>query len=231
MGDWQIYTGWGTKPPPEKTLTWICQNPWLAPIRWLFESIQNLSLGSIFRGHTRTWYSPLNIHVRGPPGMPVPPFSFNLHPHPGYSSMQIELPHYVVPILLPYKCWLNYEQYRTVWCAWVGPSQCWSEYGLVSPAVSPSPQGQSPSPSPSPSPSGQSPSPSGVSPSPLDQSPSPSPSPLDQSPSPSPSPSPSDQSQSPSPRVQQKSEWVRTWVRTRSGLMSPTVEKCFISTL
>ena len=51
--------------------------------------------------------------------------------------------------------------------------QCWSESGLVSPAVSPSPRGQSPSPSPSPS--GQSPSPSGVSPSPLDQSPSPSP--------------------------------------------------------
>ena len=47
--------------------------------------------------------------------------------------------------------------------------QCWSESGLVSPAVSPSPQDQSPSPSPSPS--GQSPSPSGVSPSPLDQSP------------------------------------------------------------
>ena len=45
--------------------------------------------------------------------------------------------------------------------------QCWSESGLVSPAVSPSPQGQSPSPSPSPS--GQSPSPSGVSPSPLDR--------------------------------------------------------------
>ena len=42
--------------------------------------------------------------------------------------------------------------------------QCWSESGLVSPAVSPSPQGQSPSPSPSPQ--GQSPSPSGVSPSP-----------------------------------------------------------------
>ena len=76
--------------------------------------------------------------------------------------------------------------------------QCWSESGLVSPAVSPSPQGQSPSPSPSPS--GQSPSPSGVSPSPLDQSPSMSP--LDQSPSPNPvGPSPS-----PSPRVQQKSE-------------------------
>ena len=69
--------------------------------------------------------------------------------------------------------------------------QCWSESGLVSPAVSPSPQGQSPSPSPS----GQSPSPSGVSLSPLDQSPSPSP--LDQSPSPSPSPV----GQSPSPRV------------------------------
>ena len=32
-------------------------------------------------------------------------------------------------------------------------------------------------------------------------------------------------------RVQQKSEWVLTWVRTQSGLMSPTVEKCFISTL
>ena len=74
--------------------------------------------------------------------------------------------------------------------------QCWSESGLVSPAVSPSPQGQSPSPSPS----GQSLSPSGVSPSPLVQSPSPSPSPLDQSPSPSPV------GQSPSPRVQQKSE-------------------------
>ena len=82
--------------------------------------------------------------------------------------------------------------------------QCWSESGLVSPAVSPSPQGQSPSPSPSPSPLGQSPSPSGVSPSPLDQSPSPSPSPLDQSPSSS--PSPVGQSPSPSPRVQQKSE-------------------------
>ena len=82
--------------------------------------------------------------------------------------------------------------------------QCWSESGLVSPAVSPSPQGQSPSPSPSPL--GQSPSPSGVSPSPLDQSPSPSPSPLDQSPSPS--PSPLDQSPSPSPWVQQRSEWV-----------------------
>ena len=53
--------------------------------------------------------------------------------------------------------------------------QCWSESGLVSPAVSPSPPGQSPSPS-------------GVSPSPLDQSPSPSP--LDQSPNPSPNPSP-----------------------------------------
>ena len=102
-------------------------------------------------------------------------------------------------------------------------NQCWSESGLVSPAVSPSPQGQSPSPSPSPS--DQSPSPSGVSPSPLNQSPSPSPSPLDQSPSPS--PSPVGTSPSPSPRVQQKSEWVRT----RSGLMSPTVEKCFISTL
>ena len=103
--------------------------------------------------------------------------------------------------------------------------QCWSESGLVSPAVSPSPQGQSPSPSPS----GQSPSPSGVSPSPLDQSPSPSPSPLDQSLSPS--PSSVGTSPSPSPRVQQKSEWVRTWVRTQSGLMNPTVEKCFISTL
>ena len=54
-------------------------------------------------------------------------------------------------------------------------TQCWSESGLVSPAVSPSPQDQSPSPSPSPS---------GVSPNPLDQSPSP----LDQSPSPSLSP-------------------------------------------
>ena len=43
--------------------------------------------------------------------------------------------------------------------------------------------------------------------------------------------SPLDHSPSPSPRVQQKSEWVRTWVRTQSGLMSPTVEKCFISTL
>ena len=101
------------------------------------------------------------------------------------------------------------------------PEQCWSESGLVSPAVSPSPQGQSPSPSPSPL--GQSPSPSGVSPSPLDQSPSPSPSPLDQSPSPS--PSPVGQSPSPSPRVQQKSEWVRTWVRTQPGLMSPTIKK------
>ena len=99
--------------------------------------------------------------------------------------------------------------------------QCWSESGLVSPAVSPSPQGQSPSPSPS----GQSPSPSGVSPSPLDQSPSPSPSPLDQSPSPS--PSPVGQSPSPSPRVQQKSEWVRT----QPGLKSPTIETCFILTL
>ena len=97
--------------------------------------------------------------------------------------------------------------------------QCSSKSGLVSP----SPQGQSPSPSPS----GQSPSPSGLSPSPLDQSPSPSPSPLDQSPSPSPvGPSPS-----PSPRVQQKSEWVRTWVRTQPGLMSPTIEKCLILTL
>ena len=104
-------------------------------------------------------------------------------------------------------------------------NQCWSESGLVSPAVSPSPQSQSPSPSPSPS--GQSPSPSGVSPSPLDQSPSPSPSPLDQSPS----PSPVGQSPSPSPWVQQKSEWVRTWVRTQPGLMSPTIEKCFILTL
>ena len=86
-------------------------------------------------------------------------------------------------------------------------SQCWSESGLVSPAVSPSPQGQSPSPSPS----GQSPSPSGVSPSPVDQSPSPSP--LDQSPSPSPvGPSPS-----PSP-----------WVRTQHGLMGPTIEKYVI---
>ena len=83
--------------------------------------------------------------------------------------------------------------------------QCWSESGLVSPAVSLSPQGQSPSPS-------------GVSPSPLDQSPSPSPSPVGQSPS-------------PSPRVQQKSEWVRTWVRTQPGLMSPTIEKCFVLTL
>ena len=101
-------------------------------------------------------------------------------------------------------------------------NQCWSESGLVSPAVSPSPQGQSPSPSPSPS--GQSPSPSGVSPSPLDQSPSPSPSPLDQSLSPSPSPSPVGQSPSPSPRVQQKSEWVRT----QPGLMSPTIEKCLL---
>ena len=82
--------------------------------------------------------------------------------------------------------------------------------------VSPSPQGQSPSQYPSPS--GQSPSPSGVSPSPLDQSPSPSPSPVGQSPS-------------PSPRVQQKLEWVRTWVRTQPGLMSPTIEKCFILTL
>ena len=104
-------------------------------------------------------------------------------------------------------------------------SQCWSESGLVSPAVSPSPQGQSPSPSPSPS--DQSPSPSVVSPSPLDQSPSPSPSPLDQSPSPSPSPV----GQSPSPRVQQKSKWVRTRVRTQPGLMSPTIEKCFVLTL
>ena len=85
----------------------------------------------------------------------------------------------------------------------------------MSPAVSPSPQGQSPSPSPL----GQSPSPSGVSPSPMDQSPSPSP--LDQSPSPSPV------GPSPSPRVQQKSEWVRT----QPGLMSPTIEKCFILTL
>ena len=84
--------------------------------------------------------------------------------------------------------------------------QCWSESGLVSLAVSPSPQGQSPSPS-------------GVSPSPLDQSPSPSP--LDQS------PSPVGQSPSPSPRVQQKSEWVRT----QPGLMSPTIEKCFVLTL
>ena len=92
-------------------------------------------------------------------------------------------------------------------------NQCWSESGLVSPAVSPSPQCQSPSPSPSPSPSGQSPSPSGVNPSPLDQSPSPSSSPLDQSPS----PSPVGQSPSPSP-----------WVRTQPGLMSPTIEKCFI---
>ena len=83
--------------------------------------------------------------------------------------------------------------------------ECWSESGLVSPAVSPSPQGQSPSPIPS----GQSPSPSGVSPSPLDQSPS---------------PSPVGQSPSPSPRVQQKSEWVRT----QPGLMSPTIEKCLL---
>ena len=105
--------------------------------------------------------------------------------------------------------------------------QCWSESGLLSPTVSPSPQGQSPSPSPSPS--GQSPSPSGMSPSPLDQSPSPSPSPLDQSPSPS--LSPVGQSPSPSPRVQQKSEWVRTWVRTQPGLMSPIIAKCFILTL
>ena len=64
----------------------------------------------------------------------------------------------------------------------------------------------SPSPqgqSPSPSPSGQSPSPSGVSPSPLDQSPSP----LDPSPS-------------------------LTKVRVSPDLlMSPTVEKCIISTL
>ena len=96
----------------------------------------------------------------------------------------------------------------------MGNDQCWSESGLVSPVVSPSPQGQSPSPSPS----GQSPSPSGV---------SPSPSPLDQSPS----PSPVGQSPSPSPRVQQKSEWVRTWVRTQPGLMSPTIEKCLIITL
>ena len=44
-------------------------------------------------------------------------------------------------------------------------------------------------------------------------------------------PSQSPLSQSPSPRVQQKSEWVRTWVRTQSGLMSPTIEKCFILTL
>ena len=95
----------------------------------------------------------------------------------------------------------------------------------MSPAVSPSPQGQSPSPSPSPY--DQSPSPSGVSPSPFDQSPSPSPSPLDQSPS----PSPVGQSPSLSPRVQQKSEWDRTWVRTQPGLMSPTIEKYFISTL
>ena len=92
-----------------------------------------------------------------------------------------------------------------------GPKpQCWSESGLVSPAVSPSPQGQSPSPSPSPS--RQSPSPSGVSPSPLDQSPSPSPSPV---------------GPSPSPRVQQKSEWVRT----QPGLMSPTIENFYILTL
>ena len=104
-------------------------------------------------------------------------------------------------------------------CDWVvGSYQCWSESGLMSLAVSPSPQGQSPSPSPL----GQSPSPSGVSPSPLDQSPSLSPSPLDQSPSPSPV------GQSPSPQVQQKSEWVQTWVRTQPGLMSPTIEKCFI---
>ena len=109
--------------------------------------------------------------------------------------------------------------------------QCWSESGFVSPTVSPSPQGQSPSPSPSPSPSGQSPSPSGMSPSLLDQSPSPSPSPSPLDQSPSPSPSPVGQSLSPSPRVQQKSEWVRTWVRTQPGLMSPTIAKCFILTL
>ena len=116
-------------------------------------------------------------------------------------------------------------QFQSLFCQNV--YQCWSESGLVSPAVSPSPQDQSPSPSPSPS--GQSPSPSGVSPSPLDQSPSPSPSPSDQSPSPS--PSPVGQSPSPSPRVQQKSEWVRTWVRTQPGLMNLTIEKCFILTL
>ena len=118
--------------------------------------------------------------------------------------------------------WLKWVKWFTRVLQWTrfctGISQCWSESGLVSPAVSPSPQGQSPSPSPSPS--GQSPSPSGVSPSPLDQSPSPSP--LDQSPSPS--PSPVGQSPSPSPRVQQKSEWVRT----QPGLMSPTIEKCLL---
>ena len=32
-------------------------------------------------------------------------------------------------------------------------------------------------------------------------------------------------------RVQQKSECVRSWVQTQPGLMSPTVEKCFILTL
>ena len=45
----------------------------------------------------------------------------------------------------------------------MGMYQCWSESGLVSPAVSPSPQDQSPSTSPldqSPRPVGQSPSPS-----------------------------------------------------------------------
>ena len=101
-------------------------------------------------------------------------------------------------------------------------SQCWSESGLVSPAVSPSPQGQSPSPSPSPS--GQSPSPSGASPSPLDQSPSPSPSPLDQSPS----PSPVGQSPSPSPRVQKKSEWVQTQAWTHESNNRKVL--CFNST-
>ena len=84
----------------------------------------------------------------------------------------------------------------TISCYSYALNQCWSESGLVSPAVSPSP---------------------------LDQSLSPSPSPLDQSPS----PSPVGQSPSPSPRVQQKSEWVRT----QPGLVSPTIEKCFILTL
>ena len=31
--------------------------------------------------------------------------------------------------------------------------------------------------------------------------------------------------------VQQKSEWVQTWVQTQPGVMSPTVEKCSIFTL
>ena len=87
----------------------------------------------------------------------------------------------------------------SVWfrLAFVCMRQCWSESGLVTPAVSPSPQGQSPSPSPS----GQSPSPSGVSLSPLDQSLSPSP--LDQSPSLSPvGPSPS-----PWVRIHESNNW------------------------